>query len=406
MTVRVLLLALVMTVAGAGVGLGQGLEQAALDAVASKRFRDAVALYSQLAEREPANADYLVWIGRLSSWMQQYEAALDAYERALARAPHNVEALVGKGTVLLWQQKFSGAHRALLQAEHLAPASVDVQLAIARYHHFQRQERLAYARVLRALALEPANHEASELRAQIVLPRPIHVRIGYGRDDFSFASAGHTGSLTAAYAGADGEVALQYERWGKFGETVDRVGGNVTRRLRHGFQVRGGAMFARDATVIARREYAAGFSRPWRRGVVLGGDYRHLDFADVHVHVASPGLEYYVADRPVWVQAVWSHSWTQFGSSVAAWAHNDSVLLRYNEQIAQPLVVHLGYAHGNESFTALSIDQVGRFRANTYSGGLDMTVTPACSIALSYVHQQRSSGAHQRTFGVSVSFRE
>lgn len=406
MTARVLLLLLAMMVSGASQVWADDLEQAARDAVVAKRFRDAAALYAELSAREPANTDYLLWIGRLSSWMQEYQAALDAYESALTRAPRNVEALVGRASVLMWQQKFSDACRDLAQAEQLEPHNADVQLAFARFHHYQREERLAQARVRSALALAPESREARELESQIILPRSLQFTVGYGRDDFSFASAGNLGFVTAGYVGARERFAFQYERWDKFGEVADRAGVSVSGRTSDRVWLRGSVMFAPRSTVLARQDYSVGFSRSWPGGFVVGGDYRRLELDDVHVHIVSPGVEYYFADRPVWLQGVFSESRTTFDAPVRTRALNPSILLRYNQQLSETLVMHVGYARGQESFAALSIDQLGRFRANTYSGSVDIRVSPASSIALSYAHQERSSGARQRTFGIGVSLRK
>ena len=101
-----------------------------------------------------------------------------------------------------------------------------------------------------------------------------------------------------------------------------------------------------------------------------------------------------------------SESWTRFDAPVPTHARNPSVLLRYNQQIRDPLILHVGYAEGNESFATLSIDRLGTFRANTYSVGVDVKIDSACSLAISYADQERSSGARERTFDVSVSLRK
>lgn len=406
MIARLLVLVFVITAGSTSRGWTGDLEQAARDAVAAHRHREAAALYEQLSASDPANADYFVWIGRLAGWVQDYPAAIAAYERALARAPQRVEALVGRALVLMWRQKFAEAHRDLSQAEQLAPRDADVQLALARFHHFRREDGLASARVRMALALAPENREARELQSQLVLPRPLEVSIGYGRHDFSFAPAGNLGFITAGYVGPHGRIAFQYERWNKFGETVDRTGVDASRRLGDRLWVRSSAMFAPGATVLARQDYSAGFSRTLPRGFVVGADYRNLQLVDALVHVASPGVEYYVAHRPVWLQAVFSESWTRFDAPVQAHARNSSVLLRYNQQVGDPLVLHVGYAKGDESFAALSIDRLGSFRANTYSGGVDVRIDPARLLAISYADQERSSGARERTLEISVKFRK
>lgn len=403
--IRVLLLGLLLMGPGASAGRANDLEQAAREAVVASRYGDAIELYAQLSAREPDNADHLVWLGRLRSWVREYPEALDAYDRALARAPGHLEALLGKISVLLWTGRFVEAYAGLVEAERLAPLSVDVQLAFARYHLYQREERPASARVRHALALEPANAEALQLQSQIPRTRPLEVTIGYGRDAYSFVQAGHLRSVTLGYSGARGRVAFQYERWERFGERVNRAGVSVSRELRGRLWVRGSATFAPGATVLASGEYSAGFSRSWARGVVLTADYRRAELVDVDLHVVSPGVEYYVPGRPIWLQALVSESFTYFNAPIDSRVSSTALMLRYNQQVAAPLLVRAGYAAGRESFAAVSIDQIGSFRASTYSGGMDVRLHPACVVGIDYSYQQRSSGATQQTFGISVSFR-
>lgn len=402
---RFLLLCLLLIGPGASAGRADDLEPSAREAVAAGRYRDAIALYEQLSAREPDNADHLVWLGRLRSWVQEYPEAIDLYDRALARAPHHVEALLGKISVLLWSGRFPEAYEGLVHAERLAPGSVYVQLAFARYHLYQREERAASVRVRHALALEPANAEALQLQSQILPARPLEVTIGYGRDAYSFVQPGNLRSVTLGYRTARGRVAFQYEGWDKFGERVSRAGVTVSRQVRDRLWVRGGAMVAPGATVLARREYSAGFSRAWAGGFALTADYRRAELADVDLHIVSPGVEYYVPGRPIWVQAVVSGSFTHFDAPIDTRVASPALMLRYNHQVAAPIVLRAGYAAGRESFAAVSIDQIGSFRANTYSGGMDVRLHPACSVGVDYSYQRRSSGATQQTLGISVSLR-
>ena len=387
------------------------LEQAARDAVAAKRFREAAALYTQLSEREPENGDYFVWLGRLAGWTQEYQTAIDAYDHALARAPRNVEALVGRASVLMWQRNFSDAYDDLTAAEQLESDNADVRLALARFYHYQHEERLAQAYVQLAIALAPADRDAREFQSHIVVPRPLHVTMGYGRDDFSFASAATLNFLTATYSSPRHQFAFQYERWNKFGEEVERGGGSMSALVGDHLWLRAGAMIAPGTAVLTQQDYSAGVSHVLPRGLVLGGDYRRLQLRDAHVDVVSPGMEYYVPGHPVWLQAIYAESRTQFHTPAQSRALNPSILIRYNEQLGRAFVVHAGYAYGQESFATLSVDQLGRFRANTYSGSVDMRMSAACSLGLSYAYQQRFAGSEKtrptdvRTLGVTVSVR-
>ena len=103
-------------------------------------------------------------------------------------------------------------------------------------------------------------------------------------------------------------------------------------------------------------------------------------------------------------------------------------------QITQPVVFNFGFAHGNETFSALLSDRLGtvdslrtierlrraslldeslrtivsleRFEASTYSGGVDFKLTPGLILDLNFSYQERTDGSSQSTFGVGVTIRQ
>lgn len=384
---------------------GGDLQKAAQDAVAAKHFLQARELYVQLSELEPANLDYLLWIGRLSGWLKEYPAATSAYDRALALDPLNLDALVGKAYALLWQRDFPPARALLVQAERLAPNNAEVELAWARYYHYQGREKLAQTHVLRVCGIDPANEEAQELKSQISIPHPVEVTIGYGYDNFSFASAGNMGYARLGYVGDLTLISIQYEQWNRFGQHVNRPGLSFSRRFRERWWLRGAAVWAPGATVLPEQDYTAGFSRSFLQAAVLGADYRYLRFVTARVNVLSPSFEYYLK-KPVWLRAAYYRSWTAFRSITSLDSANNSFLVQYNQQATKWLVAHLGYARGNESFLNLSIDRLGKFQANTYIAGLEFKLSPTLSLGPSYEYQRRLDGAQQKSFGISLTIRE
>jgi YaiO family outer membrane protein len=243
----------------------------------------------------------------------------------------------------------------------------------------------------------------SQRDASDAVPR-VDLSAGYGRDEFSFASAGNMGYFAAAVVTNTERIAGQYERWNKFGEVADRVGVSASRRATEHLWIRASSMFAPGAGVIARADLSAGLSRAWSNGVVVNGDYRRLEFAGVHVDVASPGLEYYVPHRSLWLSATMFQSWTRFDRSPAA-VSNRAFAVQCRQQVAAPAALRIGYARGNESFAAVSIDRIGTFLANTYFGGVDIRITAASNLTTSYAFQQRSNGAVAHTVGIGLNLR-
>jgi tetratricopeptide (TPR) repeat protein len=157
-------------------GAAQDLERQAAEAVAAHQLVEARNLYRQLAEQDPENTDYQIWVGRLSSWLSDYTTANATFDEVLVAEPGNVEALIGKAYVAMWQEQFAEAQLLLGRAEQAAPQNTEVHLALARNHHFQGQDKEATAHLDRVLAIDPGSAEAQDLKRRLA-PEP--KRVGF-----------------------------------------------------------------------------------------------------------------------------------------------------------------------------------------------------------------------------------
>lgn len=371
-------------------------------AIQRKDFSGARDIYRQLAVHEPDNVAFLVWIGRLSRWLDDVRAATAALDHALALAPRDVDALVEKASVLMSQRDFSGANQLLIRADAVAPDSSDVQLAWARYYRDVRRENDARVYVKRVLAREPANKEALDLAAQLRPAEALEVRVGYAYDDFSFAAAGTAGSLTVGYTADRWRAAVLGEHWKRFGESVNRGGFTAARRFGKQLTLRGGAIWTPRATVLPRRDYSAGASIAWSRRVV-SVDYRALHFDAATVQILAPSLEYYFK-RSAWLTGTIYGSRTKLANSDRV-DDRSAFFARYFHQVSPSWIFNAGYGRGSET-SDLSIDRLAKFDANTYIAGA--TWKPSGSIAIDshYARQDRSNGTHVNSFGLSVAFRK
>ncbi len=432
MVVKGLMLGLILAVFLAGPLLGADLQTDAREAVENERYEEARDLYLQLSEQNSWPVDYLLWVATLSDWLKDSVTATQFYDRALALEPLNVEALVGKAYALMRQQKFQTALEPLSLARLVAPNNTDVLLALARAYYYQGEAQAAREYVDQVLNLDPENQEAEELTALFARPRPLAVRLGYGHDRFSFVSPSNMGSLSVGYASESSRISGHYERWHEFDDKVDLGGLSLSQRFGNGLWLRGDAMLAAGATVLAERDYTAGLAWSLPRGVVVGADYRYLRFQTDKTHVIAPLIEYYF-ETPIWIRAMFFKSWTEF-QPTAAVDNNESFRVHYYQQITQPVVFNFGFAHGNETFSALLPDRLGTvdslrtierlrradllddtqrtieplesFEASTYSGGVDFKLTPGLSVDLNFSYQDRTDGSSQSTFGVGLTIRK
>ena len=383
--------------------LAQDEEQSARDLITRRQFTEARAIYQRLSSDDPQNLDYQIWIARLSAWLHEYAPALEIYDSVLQREPRNSEAMVGKAYVYMWQQRFVEAGEVLARAGQSSPDNTDVLMAQARLLHYQNRNSAARERLLRALEVDPKNQEARELDAELGRAHPFELRLGYVHDRFSFAAPGNMGELDASYLGENGgRIGLQYEEWSRFNERDRRGGFNFSRRYGMKWWLRGGAMWGPGATVVPRGEYTAGISRTLPHRFVLDGDYRYLGFKAADAHIAAPALSYYFA-KPRWIQVTSYSAWARLG---AKQHFSNSWLFRYYQQVARPLRLHAGYARGNESFEAFSIDKLAVFEANTYLAGADVDLSRTYAAGIFCVHQRRSNGFRETSAGFSLTLRK
>ncbi len=432
MVVRGLISGLILVVFVAGPLLATDLETDAREAVENERYEEARDLYIQLSEQSSWNVDYLLWVATLSDWLKDSVTATQFYDRALALEPLNVEALVGKAYSLMRQQEFQTALEPLSMARLIAPNNADVLLALARAHYYKGDAQAARGYVDQVLNLDPENQEAEQLTALFARPRPLEVRFGYGNDRYSSVSPSQMGSLSVGYVGERSRISGHYERWHEFDEKVDLGGLSFNQRFENGLWLRGDAMLAAGATVSAQEDYTAGMAWSLPGGLVMGADYRYLRFPSDKTHVVAPLLEYYF-ETPIWIRAMFFKSWTEF-EPTAMVDNNESFRVHYYQQITQPVVFNFGFAHGNETFSALLSDRLGtvdslrtierlrraslldeslrtiesleRFEASTYSGGVDFKLTPGLILDLNFSYQERTDGSSQSTFGVGVTIRQ
>jgi YaiO family outer membrane protein len=377
---------------------------AAKAAIAAERFGEARNLYVRLSENQPDNMDYVIWIGRISGWLKEYDTAMAAFNRALDRNSENSEALIGKAYILMYQQEYGAAEELLEKAAGIVAPNPDLLMAFARNYHYSRQDERALEELARVLALEPDHAEARELKSEIT-PRRFEMTMAYGQDRFSFASPAHVYAVSIGYAGAGNRVVLHHEVWDKFGEVAHRSGFNISHRFEQSLWIRGGMMLAPGAGIVARQDYTGGFAYLFPKGIVVSTDYRHMRFSNALVHVASPSIEYYF-EKPVWLQAAFYQAWTRYAAPGLPVAGSRAFSVRYNHQLNRAMLFHAGYARGNESFSALSVDRLGKFEAKTVTGGIDFRTSSSFVTGVFYSYQFRSTGSHQKSAGISLTLRK
>ena len=146
------------------------------------------------------------------------------------------------------------------------------------------------------------------------------------------------------------------------------------------------------ADLFGELEFAAGRTQP-----AIG--VRYLDFAGARVWIVAPSISIDLNDT-VALAARYYRSESEFlpsGGAPATIPARSSAAGR-----RAPPVARGPYARGNESFDILSVDRLGRFRADTVAGGARIDLRSLTSLGVGVEHQWRT-GDRQLT-RVTVDF--
>ena len=376
----------------------------AQQAAASNDYVLARSLYEKLAAKDPINAEYQIWIGRLSGYLGEFEPALEAYDAALVLTPKDVDAVVGKAYVLLWQHDYSQAETYLNRAQEMAPESADVNVAKARLYLYLHQPIRALSFVNRVLETDPVNSEALSVKDALLTPDSIRLSFDVARDQLPYGSSGTSGSFEAGWVSALNQVSLRLEDWDRYGKTTYRAGLKVSHTFRYLWIVEGSTLIGSRGDVLARLDNGVSVKRKVRSRWVVGGQYRDLSFDSTHVRLAGPQVEYYF-QHPIWLDGSYSRAWSSFHSSSgsALPAAADSFFLGYHQRIRR-VTVNGGYGSGLQLFTIPAADRLGQLRANTFVAGLDVPTSKTWTSHFTYTLERRSNGTLDQVLTAGMVF--
>ena len=350
---------------------------------------EALAAFRALVARNPNDFDSAVYVGRLLARTGRAAEAVAIYQDVIARSPGHVDARVALAAALVNLGRVDEAWAAVQDAEALAPASGDVQAIKGRV--LRRLGRPSEALV----ALDRA-HDASPDDDDVGIVRERTARLVAHRAHVSYARESSADGIPEASI-VDADVDLHVDdglrvngrvQWqSRAGDDDTRAGlGSEFRLARHvlgraAVMASPGSPRVAQADVFGELEFASGRTQP-----AIG--IRYLHFASARVWIVAPSIAVDVTDN-VAVAVRYYRSQSEFLPSGQT-AANDSYALMGRWQATRRFGVSGAYARGNESFDILSVDRLGRFRADTAAGGFRIDLPSLTSIAVGVEHQWRT----------------
>ena len=364
-------------------------------------------LVEQRLNQHPDDLEAQGWHARLLAWSGRWSEAEQEYRRVMIKAPNDTDILIGLADVLAWQHKHDEAFVVLDSAYAVAQNPADVLLRRAKLlcemGHSDRA-RAAYKEVLR---FDLHNTEARIGLASLRPPRRHELRIGADVDTFTYTDSAQSQTLALSsrwsshWATAFGTSIYQ-----RFGQDAVKVNAALSYRFTKSDWLSLGGAIAHDNGVIPRSESFFEYGHGFRfhggfvRGLEASYQQRWLWYEGARVLTLSLSQIYYLPKDWTWALTV-TGAHTGFTSSLVDWVPSGSTRLGF--PLFRQLSGTLSFGAGSENFG--QVDQIGRFAARTYSGGLKYRLTENQDISGYCALQDRTQDRRQSSLGMNYGFR-
>ncbi len=386
---------------------GEDWQQLIRDEVKQGNLDLALITVEQRLARNPADLEARGWRGRVLAWKGKWAEAENEYRLVLQRAPDDVDILIAVADVLLWERKLQPALETIDQARARSASDPDVLLRRARILRALGRMRDARAQFQEVLLLDPLNHQAkSELRG-LAAEYKHELRLGNDVDTFNYTDAAQTQSivLTSRWSRRWSTV-LSSGIYQRFGEQAQKFGANSTFRISPSDWLGVGGASANDHGIVPKREASFEYGHGIRlhNPVIHGWEASYqqhwLWYTGAHVLMITLAQTYYLPQDCTWGVTV-SGARSGFAQTGVDWLPSGSTRLTF--PLHERLTANLSFAVGSEDYAL--VDQIGRFSAHTFAGGLRFRFVQNQDVSGYIARQNRSQNLSQTSYGVSYGIR-
>jgi len=348
----------------------------------------ALEAFQALAAANADDFDSRVWLGRLLVRVGRRGEAIDLLRDVIARSPRQVDARVALGAALLTSGRVDEAEAVVQDAEALEPKSADVLALKGRVLRRLGRPSEAYVALDAAHTLSPRDEDISIVRERTrrIIAHRAHVSVAQEASD-EIPEASIVDADVDLHLDDDVRVFGRVQWQARAGFDDARGGGGVEWRLSRRVIGRGALLVSPGSPRLARVDAGGEVEVGAGRTQTTVG-LRYLDFLGAQVWIVAPAISVDLNDY-VTLAVRYYRSESEF-EPFGRRAGNDSGAVIGRWQAARRLSLSAAYARGNESFDIVSVDRLGRFRADTVAGGARIDLRSLTSIGVGVEHQWRS----------------
>jgi tetratricopeptide (TPR) repeat protein len=367
----------------------------------------ALAIVEQRLADAPEDLEAHGWHGRLLAWKGRWSEGEAEYRLVLAKVPSDTEMLTGLADVLLWQQKYNEALQTLDQARKISPSDSEILSRRARVLTLLGRTPEARSEYQQTLLFDSQNADARRGLDSLRENTKHELRVGEDTDVFNYADSGQTQGVSLS--------SRWNQRWSTvFGvSTYQRFGQDAVKFLASSafhFTARDwltvGSAVANSQSAVPTNEaffeygHAFRIENRWFRGLESSYQQHWFWYQGAHVLTLNTSQIVYLPHAWTWSLNVTGARAGFLGTPVD-WTPSGWTKLGFPLQ--RRVTGNVFFGVGSENFS--QIDQIGRFSAHTFGGGLRYQFAARQDITGYVARQTRTHGQIDTSLGLSYGLR-
>jgi tetratricopeptide (TPR) repeat protein len=375
--------------------------------VESHRIDAALAVVDQRLANAPEDWEAHGWRGRLLVWKGRWSEGEAEYRLVLDKVPDDTEILTGLSDVLLWQKKYTEALQTLDQARKISPSNPEILSRRARVLALLGHTREARSEYQKTLLFDTHNSDARAGLDSLREDAKHELRVGEDVDVFSYTNAGQTqGVSLSSRWNHRWSTAFGVNTYQRFDQDAVKFLGSTTFHFTASDWFTAGTAIADNQRVVPTNEafveygHAFRIKNRWVHGLESSYQQHWFWYQGAHVLTLNTSQIIYLSREWTWSLNV-TGARTGFAGTPVDWTPSGWTKVGFPLQ--RRVMGNVFFGVGSENFA--QIDQIGRFSAHTFGGGLCYRFAASQDITGYVARQYRTLGQIDTSLGLSYGIR-
>ena len=371
--------------------------------VENQHIEAALTIVEERLANSPEDMEAHGWRGRLLAWKGRWSEGETEFKLVLDKFPNDTEILTALADVLLWRKNYAGALLTLDRARQISPSDPEILSRRARVLVLLGRNPEARLEYQQTLQFDSQNEDARTALADLRENTKHELRIGEDVDLFNYANTGQTQgvSLNSRWNQRWSTV-FSVNTYQRFDQSAVKFLASTAFHVTAQDWITVGSAIANSQSIVptseAFFEYGHGFriENGWFRGLESSYQQHWFWYQGAHVLTLNTSQMVYFPHGWSWTLNV-TGARTGFVGTPVEWAPSGWTKISFPLQ--RRVTGNVFFAVGSETFEQM--DQIGRFSAHAFGGGLRYQFTARQDINGYVARQNRNQGQTDTSCGLS-----